>query len=57
MLPLATKSMKMILKYTLKMSMCLKKYNLIPVLPGVCLITNVNSEIAKFIELFWQANC
>lgn len=57
MLPLATNNMKVILKYTLKISMSLKKYSLIPVLPGVCLIVSVNSETAKFMELFWQANC
>lgn len=48
MLPLATNYMKVILKYTLKISMSLKKYSLIPVFPGVCLIAIVNYETAKF---------
>lgn len=57
MLPLATNNVKVSLKYTLKISMSLKKYGLIHVLPGVCLIASVNSDIVKFMELFWQANC
>lgn len=56
MLPLATNNMKVILKYTLKISMSLKKYSLIHVLPGVCLFASFNSDIVKFMELFWQAN-
>lgn len=57
LLSLATNNMKMILKCMLNIGMSLKKYSLIPVLPGVCLIANVSSEIAGFMELFWQANC
>lgn len=52
MLPLATNNVKVSLKYTLKISMSLKKYGLIRVLPGVCLIASVNSDIVKFMELF-----
>lgn len=57
MFPLATNNIKLVLKYTLKISMSLKKYRLIPILPGVCLIVSVNSEIAEFMKIFWQANC